>query len=155
GPARRSVARAARSLSREADRVQAEAEALAAATPALAADCALLESVKGVGRQTATTILAELPAADRLPSAESAATYAGLAPREFRSGKSVRKWTRLSKAGNARLRKALYLPTLTAIRFNPVLASFFARLVAAGKPRMQAVGACMRKPVMICYGVLK
>jgi hypothetical protein len=55
----------------------------------------------------------------------------------------------------ARLRTALDLPTLTAIRFNPVLQGFFDRLVAAGKPRMQAVGACMRKRVMICYGVLK
>ena len=67
----------------------------------------------------------------------------------------MRKRTRLSQAGNARLRKALYLPTLTAIRFNPLLKGFFDRLVGAGKPRMQAVGACMRKLVMICYGVLK
>jgi transposase len=49
----------------------------------------------------------------------------------------------------------LFLPTLSAIRSNPVLRGFFARLVAAGKPRMQAVGACMRKLVMVCYGVLK
>jgi hypothetical protein len=56
---------------------------------------------------------------------------------------------------NARLRKALFLPTLTAIRFNPVLAGFFDRLVKGGKPKMQAVGACMRKLVMLCYGVLK
>src|SRR5205085_6995977 len=96
-----------------------------------------------------------LPRLDRVPSAQSAAAYCGLAPREFKSGASVRGRTRLSKAGNARLRKALYLPTLTAIRFNPVLASFFSRLVGAGKPRMQAVGACMRKLIMICYGVLK
>ena len=64
-------------------------------------------------------------------------------------------WTRRSKAGNARLRKAVYLPALTAVRFNPVLKAFFDRLVAAGKPRMQAVGACMRKLVMLGYGVLK
>ena len=100
-------------------------------------------------------MLAELPPVDQLRSAESAAAYAGLAPSEFTSGKSVKKQTRLSKAGNARLRTALYLPTLTAIRFNPVLKGFFDRLVAAGKPKMQAVGACMRKLVMICYGVLK
>jgi transposase len=68
---------------------------------------------------------------------------------------SVRRRTRLSKAGNARLRKALYLPTLTAIRFNPLLKGFFERLVKAGKPKMQAVGACMRKLVMVCYGALK
>ena len=62
---------------------------------------------------------------------------------------------RLSKAGNARLRKALFLPTQTAVRFNPLLKAFFRRLVEAGKPKMQAVGACLRKLVMVCYGVLK
>ena len=67
----------------------------------------------------------------------------------------MRKRTRLSKAGKARLRQALYLPALTAIRCNPLLQGFFARLVAAGKPKRQAVGACLRKLVMICCGVLK
>jgi hypothetical protein len=50
---------------------------------------------------------------------------------------------------------ANHAPTLTAIRFNPLLKWFFDRLVAVGKSRMQAVGACMRKLVMLCYGVLK
>jgi transposase len=67
----------------------------------------------------------------------------------------VRRRTRLSKAGNARLRKALSLPTLTAVRYNPLLRGFFEQLVAAGKPKMRAVGACMHQLVMICYGVLK
>jgi transposase len=68
---------------------------------------------------------------------------------------SVRRKARLSKAGNARLRKALFLPTQTAVRFNSLLRGLFARLVAAGKPKMQAIGVCMRKLVMLCYGVLK
>jgi transposase len=153
--ARRSVARVIKLLGKEADAMQAAADALIAATPALAADRDLLASIVGVGTQTASTVLAELPALDRVPSAQAAAAYCGLAPREFRSGSSVRGRTRLSKSGNARLRRALYLPTLTAIRFNPLLKALFTRLVAAGKPKMQAVGACMRKLVMICYGVLK
>jgi transposase len=153
--ARQSIERAVQFLAREADRMQAEADALIAASPPLQADRELLESIPGVGRQTASTVLAELPAVDRLPSAESAAAYAGLSPREFRSGASVRRRTRLSKAGNARLRKALFLPAQTAVRFNPLLKGFFSRLVAAGKTKMQAVGACMRKLVMLCYGVLK
>jgi transposase len=140
---------------KEAARPRAQADGLVAASAALAADRALLESIPGIGRQTATTILAELPAVDRLPSAQSAAAYCGLAPREFQSGTSVRKRTRRSKAGNARLRKAVFRPTQTAVRLNPVLRGFFDRLVAAGKPKMQAIGACMRKLVMICYGVLK
>jgi transposase len=152
---RKSVERTVRLLGREAARLRAQADELVAATPALAADRVLLESIPGVGRQTATVILAELPAVERLPSAQSAAVYCGLSPREFTSGTSVRKKTRLSKAGNPRLRKALFLPTQTAVRFNPVLKGFFDRLVAAGKPKMQAVGARMRKLVMIAYGVLK
>ena len=100
-------------------------------------------------------MLAELPALDRVPSAQSAAAYCGLSPREFESGTGVRGRTRLSKSGNARLRTALDLPTLTAVRFNLALKAFYARLVAAGKPKMCAIGACMRQPVMIAYGVLK
>jgi transposase len=153
--ARRSVERTVGLLEKEAAAARAEADALVAAADALRADRGLLETIPGVGRQTATAVLAELPPLGRLAGAESAAAACGLAPREHRSGTSVRKRTRLSKAGNARLRKALYLPTLTAIRFNPILKGFFDRLVAAGKPKMQAVGACMRKLVMICYGVLK
>jgi transposase len=152
---RKSVTRVVRLLEREAARLRAAADALVAATPSLRADRDLLESIPGVGRQTATTVLAELPAVDRLPTAQSAAAYCGLAPREFTSGASVRRKTRLSKAGNPRLRQALFLPTPTAVRFNPLLKGFFERLVAAGKPKMQAIGACMRKLVMVCYGVLK
>jgi transposase len=152
---RKSVERTVRFLEREANKLRAAADELVGASPALAADRELLESIPGVGRQTATTILAELPAIDRLPSAQSAAAYCGLSPREFASGTSVKKRTRLSKAGNPRLRKALFLPTQTAVRFNPLLKGFFDRLVGAGKPKMQAIGACMRKLVMIAYGVLK
>ena len=153
--ARKSVARVVKSLSKEADAMQGAADALIEATPALKADRDLLASIPGVGTQTASTVLAELPALDRVPSAQSAAAYCGLSPREFKSGTSVRGRTRLSKSGNARLRTALYLPALTAVRFNPVLKAFYARLVAAGKPKMCALGACMRKLVMIAHGVLK
>ncbi len=153
--ARKSVARVVKFLSKEADAMQAAADALIAAAPGLATDRDLLASIPGVGAQTASTVLAELPSLDRVPSAQSAAAYCGLSPREFKSGSSVRGRTRLSESGNARLRTALYLPTLTAVRFNPALKAFFDRLVAAGKPKMQAVGACMRKLVMICYGVLR
>ena len=72
---RKSVARTARFLERAAGKLRTAADALVAATPALAAHRGLLEGIPGVGRQTATTILAELPAVERLQSAESAAAY--------------------------------------------------------------------------------
>jgi transposase len=153
--ARQSIRRTAAFPEREADRLQRQADELIAASAALRAGRELRESIPGVGAVTAQAILAELPDPARFASAQQAAAYAGLAPRQYGSGTSVRRRTRLSKAGNARLRKALYLPTLTAIRFNPRLQALFERLVAAGKARMAAVGACMRKLLMIAYGVLK
>lgn len=151
----RSIRRTVTFLEKEADRLQKQADALIADDESLTASRALLESIPGIGATTAATILGELPDPAHFASAQQAAAYAGLAPREYRSGTTVRKRTRLSKAGNARLRKALYLPALTAIRFNPLLGGFFERLVAAGKTRMAAIGACMRKLLMIAYGVLK
>ncbi len=152
---RQSIRRTMTFLAKEADRLQGQADALIAADETRTADRDLLLSIPGVGAATASTILGELPDPTHFASAQQAAAYAGLAPREYRSGTSVRRRTRLSKAGNARLRKALYLPALTAIRFNPLLKAFFERLVGAGKTKMQAVGACMRKLLMIAYGVLK
>lgn len=85
-----------------------------------------------------------MPAPDRVRSGQAAATYAGSVTREFESGPSVPGRTGPSKAGDSRLRKPLDLPALTAVRFNPVLKAFYERLVAAGKPKMAAVGACVR-----------
>ena len=153
--ARKSITRTAAFLAKEADRLHTQANDLIAASATLHADRELLAGIAGIGAVTAQAILAELPDTRRFASAQQAAAYAGLAPREYRSGTSVHKRTRLSKAGNARLRKALYLPALTAIRFNPLVGAFYKRLVAAGKSKMAAVGACMRKLLMIAYGVLK
>lgn len=152
---RKSLARTVAFLEREAGRLQEQADELVAADGHLRADRELLRTIPGVGPVAANAILAELPDPARFATAQQAAAYAGLAPREFRSGTSVRKRTRLSKAGNARLRKALYLPALTAVRFNPLVSAFHGRLLAAGKPKMSALGACMRKLLMIAYGVLK
>jgi transposase len=152
---RESVERTVAWLEGEAQRLQGLADDLIAGSEQLRADRALLESIPGVGPSTAQAILAELPPVGQVPTAQQAAAFAGLAPRQYQSGVTVRKRTRLSKAGNARLRKALYLPALTAIRFNPLLRALYERLTGAGKAKMAAVGACMRKLLMIAYGVLK
>lgn len=152
---RKSITRTVAFLTKEADRLQDQADELIAADDALRAGRELLRTIPGVGPVAAQAIPAELPEPNRFASAQQAAAYAGLAPREFRSGTSVKKRTRLSKAGNARLRKALYLPAMTAIQYNPLVAAFYDRLVAAGKAKMAALGACMRKLLMIAYGVLK
>ena len=81
--------------------------------------------------------------------------YAGLAPREPQSGKSVHKPTHLSKRGNSRLRKAFYFPAVSALTWNLLVKAHYQRLIAQGKPKMVALAACMRKLLMLCYGGLK
>ena len=88
-------------------------------------------------------------------SARPLAAYAGLTPRERTSGTSVRRQARLAKTGNSRLRRALYLPAIVAMRHNPAIRALAERLRARGKRPMVIVGAAMRKLVHLLYGVLK
>ncbi len=61
----------------------------------------------------------------------------------------------LTKAGNPLLRKALYMPAIVAVRYNPLIKAFYQRLRANGKPAKSALAACMRKLLHIVFGVLK
>lgn len=84
--------------------------------PDLKEQSELLDSIPGIARTTAALLLAEITDFRQYKSARQVAAYAGLVPRERRSGSSVRGRTCLSKIGNARLRKALYFPAMTALR---------------------------------------
>lgn len=114
----------------------------------------LLTSIVGIGEQTAATILAEIGSIELFSSARALAAFAGLTPSERQSGSSIQGKTRLCKIGNPRLRKAFYFPALTAIRYCPQIQQFRARLMAAGKNKMQVVGAVMHKLIRVVYGVL-
>lgn len=115
----------------------------------------LLISIPGIGDHTAAIVLAELGSIELFSAARQLAAFAGLTPRESLSGTSVRGKTRLCKVGNSRLRKALYFPALTNIRYEPSMQRFRERLLKRGKNKMQAVGAIMHKLIRIIYGVLK
>jgi transposase len=125
------------------------------AHPTLRRQAQLLQSIPGIGESTAVKLLAEVPLLGQYRSARQAAAYAGLSPRQRESGSSVRGKTRLSKVGNAAVRRALYLPAVVALQANPILRVFAARLLAAGKPKMAVVGAVMRKLLHQAHGVLK
>ena len=122
--------------------------------PDLQQQCELLESIPGIGRRTATKLLAEIDDLTQYKSARQVAAYAGLTPRNNRSG-TFRGKTRLSKTGNPRVRKALFLPAMTAKRHNPIVRAFCQRLAVHGKTKMQIIGAAMRKLIHLAYGVLK
>lgn len=116
----------------------------------------LLLSVIGVGETLAASLLVELPEPGVLRRSGEVVAYAGLNPSHHRSGSSIDRPTRISKIGNATLRSSLYMPALSAMRFNPAVAALVARLREAGrlKPK-QIVIAAMRKLLVICFGVLK
>jgi len=116
----------------------------------------LLLSIDGVGQTLAALVLAELPGPDVIAHSAQAVAYAGLNPRQFQSGTSVNRPTRISKIGNAKLRSGLYMPAMVAMRHNPAVAALADRLRAQGRltPK-QILIAAMRKLLVICFGVLK
>ncbi|NEO88707.1 MAG: IS110 family transposase [Spirulina sp. SIO3F2] len=115
----------------------------------------LLTSIPSIAEQTAMLLLAELGDISRFRCARQVAAFAGLTPRERLSGTSVRGKSRLSKLGNRHLRRVLYYPALTALRCCEPFQMLRSRLLAAGKTKMQAVGAVMHKLSRVVFGVLK
>jgi transposase len=123
--------------------------------PTLKQQSELLDSIPGIAQTTAALLLAEMTEIKQYRSARQVAAYAGLVPRERQSGSSVRGRTRLSKIGNARLRRALYFPAITALRCSPFFEAWAEGLLKRGKSKMSVICAVMRKLVHLAYGVLK
>ena len=98
--------------------------------------------IKGVGPVLANTLIAEMPELGTLGDKQIAA-LAGLAPYNRDSGKW--KGQRFIQGGRSRVRRALHMPALTAISHNPILRSFYQRLIDSGKPHKVALTATMRK----------
>lgn len=115
----------------------------------------LLASIPGVGDGTAAMFLAHYGGELRFANSRQAVAFAGLDTRQHESGSSVHGKPRLSKKGNSSIRRALYMPAVTAMSRTPWGKVFRDRLLAAGKPKKLILGALMRKIVSIAYGVLK
>ena len=122
--------------------------------PGLKARRDLLESIPGVGAATAAWLLTLLGEHYGFADAKQAVAQAGLAPVIRQSGKWAGK-TRISKTGDPLLRKALYMPMLSAMQHNPAIRAFCQRLRANGKPGMAVVCAAMRKLIHIAFAILK
>jgi len=112
----------------------------------------LLLSVPGIGTQTARLLIAELPELGRLSRREIAALV-GVAPMARESGAwyGVRHCT----GGRARVRAMLYMATLSAVRYNPVIRACYQRLLAAHKPKKLALIACVRRLITIMNAMVK
>ena len=106
----------------------------------------ILTSTCGVGNVTAFTLLAELPELGTLDR-RKIASLSGLAPFTHTSGK----WRGKSfvQGGREPIRRALFMASQCAIRFNPVIGGFYQNLINRGKPHRVAHTACMRKLLTI------
>jgi transposase len=111
-----------------------------------------LQSVPGVGPGTSHMLLAALPELGRL-NRRQITSLVGLAPFNRDSGRL--RGQRSIWGGRAEVRAALYMATLTAVRWNPVLRPFYQRLLAAGKKTKVALTACMRKLLVILNAMLR
>jgi transposase len=150
----RSIKRQIVNLQREQERVQQAIDDLIRGHATLYRQQQLMCSIKGVGAKTSQRLL-PLVYGQRFDSARQLAAFLGLVPGHKTSGTSLRKPGRLSGRGNAAVRAALYMPALSAKRYNPELRDLYDRLIARGKLPKQAITAVMRKLVHLCYGVVK
>ena len=114
-----------------------------------------MKSVPGIGNLTTMKLLSYLGDLRRFESAKALAAYIGVTPRRRESGSSIKGRSSITRAGNAAVRHALYMPGLVALRYNPVMKSFGERLAAGGLAPKAVVGAAMRKLVHILYAVIK
>lgn len=112
----------------------------------------LLGSVKGIGEQTVSMLIAEVSELGKLNRRQIAALV-GLAPMNRDSG--TLRGKRMIGGGRASVRQALYMPTLVATQHNAVIKRFYDRLVALGKPKKVALVACMRKLLTILNAMVR
>lgn len=121
-------------------------------SPTFSEDSELLQSVPGVGPNTANMIQACLPELGTL-NRRSVAALVGVAPLNRDSGKVQRK--RFCWGGRAEVRAALYMAALSGMKYNPVIKAVYQRLRAKGKPAKVALVACMRKLLVILNAMVR
>lgn len=139
-------------LNEETKRIEKDMDDFIQQTPLWREQDELLRSVPGIGSITACTLLSELPELGHLDRKEIAALV-GVAPFNHDSGRLRGK--RRIRGGRTSVRSTLYMATLAAIRFNPIIKAFYNHLIANGKEKKVAVVACMRKLLTILNAILR
>ncbi len=148
----RSCERVVRVLEKELAALDRDIDATVRGSPAWRATEDLLASVPSIGEVTARTLIADLPELGTLDRRQIAALV-GVAPFTRQSGQ----WRGKSFIGGGRasVRAALFVATMSAVRHNPIIRAFRQRLLAAGKPKMVAMVACMRKLLTILNAIVR
>jgi transposase len=140
----------------EADikRVEHGMKELVAEHDELKRDVELLSSINGIAFLSACMIIAELGDLRRFGRARQLTAFAGMSPRYFQSGTSINGKAHLCKSGSPRVRQGLYLSAMVAIRDDTQFRKIYRNLVQDGKPPMVALGAIMRKLLVVMRIIL-
>jgi len=149
---RGSVERMIETLKEEIKRLEKELNQFMKENEEWQAQEQILTSAKGVGRITATTLLAELPELGKLDRKKIAALV-GLAPMNADSGK--KRGYRKTKGGRVEVRNVLYMSTLVATRYNPLIQAQYQEMLRRGKVKKVALTACMRKFLTILNAMMR
>jgi len=139
-------------LQKELSDLELEIDETVRGTPAWREKDELLQSVPGVGPNTSSMLIAELPELGTLTRRKIAALV-GVAPMADDSGQH--RGRRHIRGGRAQVRSGLYMAALVGRRHNPVLAAFYQHLRAVGKTPKQALTACMRKLLVILNAIIR
>lgn len=139
-------------IKRQIAEVDGRIQTVIEADQTLAKKAKLLRSIPGVGPVSATILIASMPELGTISNRQAAA-LAGLAPFDNESGQF--KGKRAIFGGRKTVRNGIYMPALSATRFNPVIKAFYQRLIKAGKPKKLALTACMRKLIVIANAILR
>lgn len=150
---RRQLERLIETLDKGIAEVEKELEGAIREDAAWEEAAARLRSIPGIGLLTAAWLLSSTLNFSVCASGEAAASYAGLVPMERSSGASVRGRASIGHSGNGALRRALYLATVSAVRFNPAIKPFYERLITRGKPMKVARCAAARKLLRLAWAV--
>jgi transposase len=152
---RTATARIIRSYRCQLANLEREIDRLLAVSTELQQQVELLCSIPGVAQLSAVRLLAYARGTITTHSAKALIAHAGLAPRHYQSGRSVRGKSRLAKQGDKRLRTTLYMPALVGTVHNPLLRSLYRRLLEAGKPKKLALAACMKKLLLLARAIIR
>ncbi len=115
----------------------------------------LMSSIPGIGKLTAVIILSETNGFELIRNKKQLTSYAGLDVKEKISGTSVRGKSKISKKGNRHIRKSLFLPSFSAVKYNPVHKEVYARLVGYHGIKMKSLIAIQRKILELSYVLVK
>jgi transposase len=115
----------------------------------------LLDTIPGLGEKSIAQLLAYIGRPERFKNVKAVTAFASLTPLIRQSGTSLDKRRGTHPMGHQELKRALYFPAMVAGRHNPLVATFWNRLKAQGKPGKVIVVACMHKLLAIAYGVLR